>query len=299
MLKHTQKDSVSTRSESTDTRRRRGRLVKRILRNKSIIFGGGLFLVFVLLAILGPVLSQQDPMDVSVRDRLMGPARTHLLGTDQMGRDILSRILYGIGLSLLVGTTVVALASSIGIMLGLIGAYAERIGPVIMRLVDGLMAFPGLILALALVAVLGSRLENIIAALTFVYTPRVARVVHAITLELKTREFVYAARAIGVSSFSVMMKHIFPNALGPAVVQSSFMFASAILSEASLSFLGVGLPPGTPSLGVMLSEGRMYLLNAPWIVIFPGATLFVMSLGLNIVGDGVRDLLDPRYRSGT
>jgi peptide/nickel transport system permease protein len=168
-----------------------------------------------------------------------------------------------------------------------------------MRLIDGIMAFPGLILALALVAVLEARLENIIIALAVVYTPRVARVVHSIVLSTKSTEFVSAAVAIGASTPRILSRHLFPMTIGPVVVQASFLFAGAVLAEASLSFLGVGLPPGTPSLGVILSEGRVYLMSAPWMIIFPGVLLFIISMGLNILGDGARDLLDPRYRSGT
>jgi peptide/nickel transport system permease protein len=200
---------------------------------------------------------------------------------------------------MLVGVTVVLLSSVAGVILGLIGGYSQRYGNLIMRLIDGIMAFPGLILALALVAVLEARLENIIIALAVVYTPRVARVVHSIVLSTKSTEFVSAAVAIGASTPRILTRHLFPSTVGPVVVQASFLFAGAVLAEASLSFLGVGLPPGTPSLGVILSEGRIYLMSAPWMIIFPGVLLFIISMGLNILGDGARDLLDPRYRSGT
>ena len=270
--------------------------MKRFLRNPNVIIGGGICLVCVVLALIGPHLTDQSPTKISVIERLSAPSAIHWLGTDALGRDIFSRIIYGLRLSLFVGAAVILICNIGGIFFGLIGGFSDRWGNLIMRLIDALMAFPGLILALGLVAVLGSRLENIIIALSVVYIPRVARIVHAIVLNIKTLEYIPAAEAIGAGKFRIMFVHLFPNTLGPVIIQASFLFANAVLAEASLSFLGVGLPSGTPSLGVILSEGRAHLLNAPWITIFPGIALFIIAMGLNIMGDGLRDLLDPRFR---
>jgi peptide/nickel transport system permease protein len=197
-------------------------------------------------------------------------------------------------MSVVVGIAVVVLSCAIGIVIGLFGGYSGRFGNLLMRVIDGIMAFPELVFALALIAALGSSLFNVILALTFVYIPRVARVVHACTLALRNREFVLAAEALGGGPARVAFRHIMPNTLGPVVVQATFIFAYAVISEASLTFLGVGLPPGTPSWGAILSEGRNYLLEAPWITTLPGLAIFLLVLSLNVLGDGLRDLLDPQ-----
>ncbi len=262
------------------------------------MIGFGFFFLVVAAGLLAPLIAPYDPGLIAIRERLQPPSLSsgHLLGTDHLGRDIFSRMLYGARVSVIVGASVVILSSLIGIVIGLFGGYSRRFGNLLMRIIDGVMAFPEIVFALALIAALGSSLTNVIIALTFVYIPRVARVVHACTLALRNQEFVLAAEALGGKSFRVVFRHILPNTLGPVVVQGTFIFAYAVISEASLTFLGVGLPPGTASWGVILAEGRNYLLDAPWITTFPGLAIFLLVLNLNILGDGLRDLLDPRSR---
>lgn len=268
------------------------------LRRPANAIGFGFFAFIVVAGLLAPVIAPYDPGFISVRERLQPPSITsgHLLGTDHLGRDILSRMLYGARVSVIVGASVVIASTLIGVVIGLFGGYSRRFGNLLMRIIDGIMAFPEIVFALALIAALGSSLTNVIIALTFVYVPRVARVVHACTLALRNQEFVLAAEALGGGSLRVAFRHILPNTLGPVVVQGTFIFAYAVISEAGLTFLGVGLPPGTASWGVILAEGRNHLLDAPWITTFPGLAIFLLVLNLNILGDGLRDLLDPRSR---
>ena len=259
----------------------------------------GLVALFIAAGLLAPWLAPHDPAHVSILERLEPPGLTggHLLGTDHLGRDIASRMLYGARISLIVGTAVVVVSCLIGIVIGLFGGYSGRFGNLLMRIIDGIMAFPEIVFALALIAALGSSLVNVIIALAFVYVPRVARVVHACTLSLRGREFVRAAEALGGGQMRVAFRHILPNTLGPIVVQATFIFAYAVISEASLTFLGVGLPPGTASWGVILSDGRNFLRDAPWITLFPGLAIFLLVLCLNVLGDGLRDILDPRAKT--
>lgn len=277
---------------------RSSRLGANWLRKPANAIGFGFFFLVVAAGLLAPLLAPHDPGFIAIRDRLQPPSLIsgHLLGTDHLGRDIFSRMLYGARVSVIVGASVVILSSLIGIVIGLFGGYSRRFGNLLMRIIDGVMAFPEIVFALALIAALGSSLTNVIIALTFVYVPRVARVVHACTLALRNQEFVLAAEALGGGTMRVAFRHILPNTLGPVVVQGTFIFAYAVISEASLTFLGVGLPPGTASWGVILAEGRNYLLDAPWITTFPGLAIFLLVLNLNILGDGLRDLLDPRSR---
>ncbi|MFQ6549627.1 ABC transporter permease [Aestuariibius sp. 2305UL40-4] len=249
-----------------------------------------------LAAILAPLITPHDPAFISVADRLQPPSLDgeYLLGSDHLGRDVASRLLFGARVSMGVGAAVVALSCSLGVILGLLGGYLGRAGDLLMRIVDGMLAFPEIVLALALIAALGSSLLNVILALTFVFVPRVARVVHASVLSLRNREFVLSAEALGCSPIRVVIWHILPQALGLVAVQATFIFAHAVISEAGLTFLGVGLPPGGASWGAMLSEGRAHLLDAPWITTLPGLAIFSLVLSLNILGDGLRDMLDPR-----
>lgn len=279
---------------------RSGHRLSRILQeHPGVLVGGSVFATFVLLAVTAPVAARYAPLAVSMSERLMPPGAAHWLGTDHLGRDVWSRLLYGARLSLFVGIIVATASSVFGIAIGLVGGYNRRYGNLAMRAIDGLLAFPGIILALSLIAVLGSRLSNVIIALSVVYTPRVARVMHGVVLELKDKEYVTAAEAMGSTPARIVLQHILINAMGPIIVQGSFNFASAIITEAGLSFLGVGLPPGTPSWGSILSEGRNYMLRAPWITLSAGSAIFLAVMALNLLGDGLRDVLDPRLRGAT
>ena len=265
-------------------------------RSRSTMVGGAIVLAVVLIAIFAPLLSPYDPLEIEVNRRLVGPAPAHLFGTDNLGRDILSRVIHGARISLTVGSLVVLCAAGAGTVLGLLAGYSHRLDRVLMRIMDGLMAFPTTLLAIALMAALGARLSNVIIALAIVFTPRVARVVRSVTLVLRELDYVQAAQALGARDARILARHVLPNCLAPVIVQSTFIFAESVLAEAALSFLGVGLPPYIPSWGTIITTGRMFMQIAPWITIFPGLAILVSVLGLNLLGDGLRDLADPRLR---
>jgi peptide/nickel transport system permease protein len=234
-------------------------------------------------------------MDVSVR--LARPSAVHWFGTDDVGRDVWSRVVHGARLSLLVGAAVVTLSFVLGVSCGLVAGYYRALDNAVMRVMDGLMAFPAIILAIALMASLGPSVTNVVVAIGIVYSPRVARVVRGSVLVIRETPYVEAARALGASDLALIGRHVLPNCLSPVIVQGSFVFAAAVLTEAALSFLGVGVPPYVPSWGNILSEGRLYIQQAPWLILYPGAAIMLTILGLNLVGDGLRDLLDPKIRS--
>lgn len=265
-------------------------------RSRSALVGGLIVLAVVLVAVMAPYLSPYDPQEIDVPRRLQGPGGAHLFGTDNMGRDILSRVIFGARISLVVGSLVVLCAGGAGIALGLAAGYVDRLDRILMRIMDGLMAFPTTLLAIALMAALGARLSNVIIALAIVYAPNVARVVRGVTLVVRELDYVQAAQALGARDARILSRHVLPNALPPVIVQATFIFAQSVLAEAALSFLGVGLPPYIPSWGTVITTGRMFMQTAPWITIFPGLAILVTVLGLNLLGDGLRDLSDPRLR---
>jgi peptide/nickel transport system permease protein len=275
-------------------------LVWRMVRQRRVIgLGAAILLVVLAAAVAAPALAPYDPLDIQPAERLKRPARTHPFGTDEFGRDILSRVLYGARLSLLVGGLVTAGAITLGTVIGLAAGSSPRADRVIMRIMDGVMAFPDILLAIALMAALGPSLRNVVVALAFVYTPRVARVVRASVLVVVNQDYVEAARAIGASGPRVLARHILVNCVSPVIVQGTFVAAYAMLGEAALSFLGVGVPPETPTWGGIIAAGQVYLSQAWWISIFPGAAVILSVLALNLVGDGLRDFLDPRLRYST
>jgi len=251
----------------------------------------------VLLAVFAPLVSPYDPLKQDLGNLLAPPSSEHLLGTDNVGRDILARVIWGARVSLLAGAGSVALAVTVGCLLGLLAGYWRgAVDDVVMRVIDAVLSFPALVLALALGAMLGPGLGSVLIALGVVYTPAFARLMRGQVLTIRTREYVYAARLLGAPDWRVLQRHVLPNAATPVVVQASLTVAFAILAEASLSFLGLGVRPPEPSWGGMINAGRGYLQQAPWIVFGPGAALFFTVLGLNFVGDAVRDALDPRSR---
>jgi peptide/nickel transport system permease protein len=266
-----------------------------ITRRKTTLAGAVLMLVMVVVSALAPVLAG-DPGHMDVARRLSAPGRAHWFGTDDVGRDVWSRVVYGARLSLLVGAAVVGLSFAVGVVCGLAAGYYRRLDNVIMRVMDGLMAFPAIVLAIALMAALGSSVVNVIVAIGVVNAPRVARVVRGSVLVIRETSYVEAARALGASDGLMIVRHVLPNCLSPVIVQGSFVFAAAVLTEAALSFLGVGVPPYVPSWGVILAEGRLYIQQAPWLVIYPGVAIMLTIFGLNLFGDGLRDLLDPKIR---
>jgi peptide/nickel transport system permease protein len=271
-------------------------MIERLLRNKLALTGALIVLVITLISIAAPLLTAYSPTALLVKDRMLSPGAAHLMGTDEFGRDIFSRVLYGGRLSLLVGIAVVTLSSVIGIPVGILSAYYKRFDAVVMRIMDGLMALPGILLAIAIMAALGPKVMNVIIALTVVNVPRIARVVRGAALVIRRNLYVEAAESMGASDATILWKHILPNCLSPVIVQCTFLFASAVLSEASLSFLGVGAPPQIPSWGVVLAEGKQFMREAPWLTMFPGVAIAVVVMGLNLFGDGLRDALDPRLK---
>ena len=282
------------RPESTG-RRAAPRWLVLLTRRKTTLAGAVIMLGMVSVGLLAPVIGG-DPAHMEVAGRLAAPSRAHWFGTDDVGRDVWSRVVYGARLSLLVGVAVVGLSFLVGMVCGLVAGYYRSLDNAVMRVMDGLMAFPAIVLAIALMAALGPSVINVIVAIAVVYSPRVARVVRGSVLVIRETSYVEAARALGVADPMLIGRHILPNCLSPVIVQGSFVFAAAVLTEAALSFLGVGVPPYVPSWGVILAEGRLYIQQAPWLVLYPGVAIMLTIFGLNLFGDGLRDLLDPKIR---
>ena len=273
-----------------------GALLRRMLANRSFAIGGAIFLAICLLTVLAPVITGTDPNALSIRNKFKPPGGDFLLGTDNLGRDMLSRVLYGAQLSLSIGLAVVLLNALFGVLLGALAGYYRRLDDVLMRIADALMAFPAVLLAIGIAAALGASPVTAIVALAVVYIPRTARVVRASILVIRELDYVQAARAAGATDGRILWHHILPNCMAPLIVQLSFVFAYAILSEAVLSFLGLGAPPTVPSWGVLISEGRAYMREAAWLTVVPGVAIALTVLGLNLLGDGLRDVLDPRMK---
>jgi peptide/nickel transport system permease protein len=276
-------------------RRRRVAWLGVLARRKITLVGVVLMVLVVVVGLVAPFIAV-SPTHMDVSARLTRPGAAHWFGTDDVGRDVFSRVVHGARLSLLVGVAVVVFSFVVGLGCGLVAGYYRRLDNVVMRVMDGLMAFPAIILAIALMASLGPSVLNVIIAIGVVYTPRVARVVRGSVLVIRETSYVEAARALGASDVALLGRHVLPNCLSPVIVQGSFVFAAAVLTEAALSFLGVGVPPYVPSWGNILSDGRLYMQQAPWLVLYPGAAIMLTVLGLNLFGDGLRDLLDPKIR---
>lgn len=278
-------------------RRPRFRALRRLVRTPLVAFGLTVLGIVVLVAVFANVLAPYDPREISPTQRLLPPSAEHLLGTGHLGRDVLSRLLFGARVSLLVGVSTVLVSVTCGILIGVTAGYSRRVDDILMRVMDGLMAFPALLLAIALMAALGPRAANVVVALTIVYTPSIARLVRSAAIVVKNTEYVEAARSLGSRPLRVIFRHILPNCMSPVIVQATFVFANAVLAEAALSFLGVGIPPEIPSWGIMLNESRTFMVVAPWTTIAPGVGIMVTVLALNAVGDGLRDALDPRLKN--
>jgi len=256
-----------------------------------------IFLTLVLImTIFAGIIAPYDPDFVNPADRLTSPSSEYWFGTDTLGRDVFSRTLHGGRISLLVGATVMVGTAFFGSVIGLLAGYYSKIDNVMMRIMDGFEAFPGVLLAIAIMASLGAATRNVIVALIVVFIPNVSRLVRSTTLVNKRQVYVESARAIGMRDASIMRRYVFMNSLSPLIVQCTFIVALSILAEASLSFLGAGVPAGIPTWGNMVSEGQSYLQRAWWISVFPGTSLFLTVLAINLLGDGLRDALDPRSR---
>lgn len=273
-----------------------GLALRKLFRRKVVLAGAVALVVLVLLALFAPFASPYDPSALKVLERLKGPSALHWFGTDEFGRDIFTRVVVGARYSLTIGALTVLIATVAGTLLGLCAGYFRRLDTPIMRVVDAMMAFPDILLAIALMAMLGASLFNVVLALAIVYTPRIARIVRASTLVVRELLFVEAARALGVSTARILFRHILLNTLSPILVQATFIFAYAILAEAGLSFLGVGVPPEIPTWGTMVAAGQQFADQAFWVVLYPGLAIVIAALSLQMVGDGLRDMLDPRLR---
>lgn len=262
--------------------------------NPGLMIGLTIFSLIVLSAIFIPMFNGIDPNKMDVINRLKPPTMEHIMGTDEFGRDLLTRVLYGARSSLGVGVSVSLLSCVIGTLIGIYASYFKVLDMILMRICEGLTAIPGVLLAIALMAALGASNTNVIIALTIVYTPSVARVVRSSALVTKSQLYVEAAKVQGASSGRILWTLILPNVISPLTVQASYIFAQAIISEASLSFLGAGIPAPAASWGNILQASKGVLQKAPWTVIFPGAAVILCVLSLNLLGDGLRDYLDPR-----
>ena len=247
-------------------------------------------------ALFAPWVAPADPNEIDPPARLSPPGAAHPFGTDHFGRDTLSRVIYGSRMALLIGVGVVVVALAGGVLCGVVSAIFPRVGMLVMRAVDVLMAFPALLLALALIVILGRGVENSIVAIGAVYLTTTARIVYGVSLRLNSESWVEAARGMGGSTARIVFRHLLPNLLSPLFVQASFVFAFAQLQAASLDFLGLGVPPETPTWGNMLAESRIYITRAPWLLLFPGLMIALSAFSLNLVGDAVRDRLDPRLK---
>lgn len=267
---------------------------ERLLANPALIIGLCGFVVIVLLAVLVPALSPVDPNEMAVSQRLQPPGAAGIFGTDEFGRDLFTRVMYGARVSLAVGCSVALLSCLAGTVIGIYASYFKVLDHILMRICDGLIAIPGILLAIALMAALGPSSWNVVLALTVVYTPSVARIVRSSALVTRGLPYVEAARVQGTGSARILWKLILPSVLSPLTVQASFLFAQAIISEASLSFLGAGIPAPAASWGNMLQASKEVLTKAPWTALFPGAAVVLCVLSLNLLGDGLRDYLDPR-----
>ncbi len=267
-----------------------------LIRNQTAVVSGVAVIAIGIITLLSPVLALHSPLQLDVTHKLAAPSISYPMGTDQFGRDVSARILYGGRLSMVIGLSVTALSTLMGLVLGLASGYYRRLDNPIMRVMDALMAFPSILFAIVIMGVLGPKTINVIIALTIVSAPRIARVVRGAVLVAREEVYVEAARAAGARDTRIIARHVLPNIVSPIIMQASYTFASAILAEAALSFIGVGAPPQVPTLGNILSEGRLVVSQAPWITIFPGVAIVVIVLGANLFGDGLRDALDPRMR---
>jgi peptide/nickel transport system permease protein len=270
--------------------------IARLRANRSFVIGGALVLAVLFVAVFADWLAPFDPLRSNVRARLQAPNAVRWFGTDHFGRDILSRVIYGGRISMTIGLLVVIVTGVFGTLIGALAGYFRALDNPIMRLMDALMAFPAILLAIAVSAVLGASVTNVVIALSVATTPHTARIVRASVLVVRELEYVEAARALGAGEARILFRHVLLNALGPLIVRLTYVFAIAILAEAALSFVGVGPPPPTPSFGSIIAQGRDFMAVAPWITLFPGLAIIVSVLGLNLLGDGLRDVLDPRMK---
>jgi peptide/nickel transport system permease protein len=272
-------------------------VIGRLAKNRAAVLGTGIIGAVVLVALVGPRLTSADPIAMNLTARLQPPSAAHLLGTDGLGRDILSRIVSGAAIALEVGGISVGIAGTVGIALGLIaGFYGRFLDTALMSVMDVLLAFPSLLLALLVVTALGPSLTNAMIAVAVSKVPQFVRLIRATVLSVKENDYVLAARAVGAGDSRIMTRHVLVNCLAPVIVHASLSFGTAIVAAATLSFLGLGSQPPAPEWGSMLNEGREYMRAAPWVATFPGLAILITVIGWNLFGDGLRDALDPRLK---
>ena len=276
--------------------RRRFLALRKLAAHRSFKIGLLIVSVLVLAAFVGPWLTGVDPTSMSIRNKFKPPSERFLMGTDNYGRDVLTRVLYGGQLSLGIGFFVALLSGMVGTIVGVVAGHFRALDAYLMRVMDALLAFPAILVAIGIGAALGPQATSIVVALAVAYVPRTARVVRASTLVIREMEYIEAARVSGAGNLRIIVKHILPNCLGPLTVQLTFVFAYAILAEAALSFLGIGPPPPAPSWGNIIAEGRDHAVEAWWIMLFPGIAISLAALGMNLLGDGLRDVRDPRLK---
>jgi peptide/nickel transport system permease protein len=269
-------------------------LLRRAARRPLPVLGSALLIVLILSALFAPWLTPYDPFEMNVVDRLLPPNETYWFGTDAYGRDIFTRTLYGGRVSLVIGAAVAVAATVVGLLIGVVAGYFRTADAILMRIMDGLMAIPGILLAIALMSLTRASIWVVILAITIPEVPRVARLVRSVVLSVREQVYIQAASAVGTRFPRLMLRHILPNTFAPLIVQATYIAASAVLVESYLSFLGVGTPPEIPSWGNIIAEGRLYVQIAFWSILFPSVFLAVMVLSINILGDGLRDMLDPR-----
>jgi peptide/nickel transport system permease protein len=268
--------------------------LRRFIRRNPTLFAGGVILSLVALIALAAPLIAGDPLTMLPAQRLRPPSDANWLGTDNLGRDVFSRTIYGARVSLFVGLSVASFSVAVGLLIGLLAGYFRRVDAVVMRLMDGLMAIPAILLAIALVALTRASVMTVIVAITIPEVPRVVRLVRSVVLSVREAPYVEAAIAGGTPVWKILLRHIVPNTVPPLIVQATYICASAILIEAALSFLGAGTPPEIPTWGNMIAQSRLFLSRAPWTIFAPGIALAVVVLAVNLLGDGLRDRLDPR-----
>ncbi len=279
-------------------REHRRQFYQELLRQKSAVIGTSILTFFIVIAIFAPLIATHDPRDADVTARLKGWSQDHYFGTDRVGRDIFSRIVYGSRISIKVGLVAMTFSISIGALLGIIaGYYGGWIDSSIMRVMDMMLAMPSILLAMVIVTILGQSLTNTIIAVSIVYIPQYARILRASVLTIREQDYVTAARAIGMSDFRILTRAILPNCLAPLIVQATLGMGAAILDAAGLSFLGLGAEIGEPEWGAMLNENRALIRRAPWTVMTPGIAIFLIVLGFNLLGDALRDVLDPQVKT--
>jgi peptide/nickel transport system permease protein len=272
--------------------------LRRLLRHRSFMIGSSVILLLMLAAVLAPLISPVDPSAMRVRLRFRPPSSQFWFGADMFGRDVFTRVLYGARVSLFVGISVCVISGLCSAVIGVIAAQFRRLDGAIMRLMDALMSFPAILLALGIAAALGPRVSSVIIALTVAYIPAGVRIVRAAALTVREMDFVHAAQVSGASSLRIVVRHILPNCFSPLLVHLTFIFAYAMLAEAALSFLGVGIQPPIASWGNIIAEGRDYATEAWWVMLFPGIAISLAALSLNLLGDALGDLLDPRQKGG-